>query len=290
LVSGVSRGTESLVFHGKVPPGERSRMRCPFQEGEFPYPVKYGYAMVGRVEEGPSSLVSRRVFSLHPHQSRFVLSADAVIPVPDDVATARAALAPQMETALNAVWDSGAGAGDRVAVVGAGVIGALTAYLAARLAQADVTLIDSNPARAELAAALGLAFASPADAPADCDTVFHASGSSAGLNLALSITRFEGQVIELSWFGDTPATVELGGAFHSQRLTLRASQVGSVAPSHRAEWSHRRRLETALSLCADPRLDVLVADETPFADIPHRFDEILAAPNTLCHLIRYPEA
>ena len=290
LVSGISRGTESLIFHGKVPPAERSRMRCPFQEGEFPYPVKYGYAMVGTVAAGPAALVARRVFSLHPHQSRFRLPAEAAILVPDDVSTERAVLAPQMETALNAIRDSGAGPGDRIAVIGAGVIGTLTAYLAARLVGAEVTLIDTNPVRAPLAAALGLGFAAPQAAPAECDIVFHASGTSAGLNLAIASAGFEAQVIEMSWFGNTPVTVELGGAFHSQRLTLRASQVGSVAPSRRARWSHRRRLEKALSLCADPRLDSLVGEETPFAEIAGRLGEILAEPGALCHLIRYPEA
>lgn len=285
LVSGISRGTESLVFHGRVPAGEWARMRCPFQEGEFPFPVKYGYAMVARVEAGPQALVGRRVFGLYPHQSLFNLAAEALVPVPRAVTTERAALAPQMETALNAVWDAGLKPGERVAVVGGGVIGLLTAYLASKTA--DVTLIDVNPARRAAAAALGLGFAAPDAAPADCRTVFHASGTGEGLNLALSLCAFEGQVVELSWFGDRPVSVDLGGAFHSRRLAIRASQVGTVAPSHRKGWSYRRRLAKALSLCADARLDALVAAETPFADMPSRMAAILADPDTLCHLIRY---
>ena len=285
LVSGISRGTESLVFHGQVPPSERERMRCPLQEGEFPYPVKYGYAMVAAVEAGPPELVGRRVFGLHPHQSLFNAPASLLVPVPDDVSSARAALAPQMETALNATWDAGLRPGERVAVVGGGVIGLLTAYVAAKICEA--VLIDVNPARRAVAEALGLAFALPEEAEGDRRTVFHASATSAGLNLALSLCAFEGQVIELSWFGDKPATVDLGGAFHSQRLTVRASQVGAVAPSHRAGWSYSRRLAEALSLCADPRLDGLVRAETPFAEMPSRMGTILADPATLCHLIRY---
>jgi NADPH:quinone reductase-like Zn-dependent oxidoreductase len=285
LVSGISRGTESLVFHGLVPPSERERMRCPLQEGQFPYPVKYGYAMVAVVEAGPPDLIGRRAFSLHPHQSLFNAPAQMLVPVPEAVTTERAALAPQMETALNAVWDADLRPGERVAVVGGGVIGLLTAYLAARTA--EVVLIDVNPARRTVAERLGLRFALPGEAEGGRRTVFHASATSAGLNLALQLCAFEGQVIELSWFGDKPVAVDLGGAFHSQRLTLRASQVGSVAPSHRADWSHRRRLEEALSLCADPRLDALVAAETPFADLPARLGAILSDPDTLCHLIRY---
>lgn len=285
LVSGISRGTESLVFHGQVPPSERERMRCPLQEGEFPYPVKYGYAMVAVVEAGPSELVSRRVFGLHPHQSVFNAPAEMLVPVPDEVATERAALAPQVETALNATWDAQLEPGQRVAVVGGGVIGLLTAWLAAKAC--DVVLIDVNPARRAVAEALGLHFALPGEAEGGRRTVFHASATSTGLNHALSLCAFEGQVIELSWYGDKPVQADLGGAFHSQRLTLKASQVGSVAPSHRPGWSHRRRLAEALALCADPRLDVLVQAETPFADLPGRMGAILEDPDTLCHLIRY---
>jgi threonine dehydrogenase-like Zn-dependent dehydrogenase len=285
LLSGISRGTESLVFHGRIPPSERERMRCPLQEGSFPYPVKYGYAMVAAVEAGPPELAGRRVFGLHPHQNLFNAPAAMLVPVPDDVSTERAALAPQMETALNATWDAGLQAGERVAVVGAGVIGLLTAYLAARTC--EVVLIDVNPRRRAIADALGLDFALPGEAAGDRSTVFHASATSAGLNLALSLCAFESQVVELSWFGDQPVAVDLGGAFHSQRLTLKASQVGSVAPSHRADWSHGRRLAEALALCADPRLDALVQAETPFADLPRRMGAILDDPDTLCHLIRY---
>jgi threonine dehydrogenase-like Zn-dependent dehydrogenase len=286
LVSGISRGTENLVFHGQVPPSERERMRCPLQEGAFPYPVKYGYAMVAVVTEGPAELAGRRVFGLHPHQSLFNAPASMLVPVPDEVSTQRAALAPQVETALNATWDAGLQPGERVAVVGGGVIGLLTAWVAARTC-ADVLLIDVNPARRAVAEALGLRFALPGEGDGERRTVFHASASSAGLNLALSLCAFEGQVIELSWFGDKPVAVDLGGAFHSQRLTLKASQVGSVAPSHRQGWSHGRRLAEALALCADPRLDPLVASETPFAEMPSRMGAILADPDTLCHLIRY---
>lgn len=285
-MSGISRGTESLVFHGRVPASEWQRMRCPFQEGAFPYPVKYGYAMVGVVEQGPKDRIGQRVFSLHPHQTLFDVPAQAAVPVPELIPTARAVLAPQMETALNANWDAGAVEG-RVAVVGGGVIGLLTAWLAARTA--EVTLVDVNPARRAVAESLGLKFALPADAPQDCNLVFHASGAGEGLNLALSLCAFEATVIELSWFGDKPVSVSLGGAFHSQRLTLKASQVGSVAPSHRQAYDYNRRLTEALALCADPRLDALVRASTPFAEMPSRMGAILADPDTLCHLIDYPE-
>ena len=286
--SGISRGTESLVFHGKVPESEWARMRCPFQEGEFPFPVKYGYAMVGRVEDGPAERIGERVFSLYPHQSRFVIPATSAISIPDAVSDQRAVLAAQMETAMNGTWDAAPRIGDRIAIVGGGVAGCLLAYLCARLPGTQVTLIDINPDRREVATALGANFATPdEELPSGCDLVFHASGTAEGLALALSLAGFEATVVEMSWYGSKPVAVDLGGAFHSQRLTILSSQVGSVSPARRARWDHRRRLSRALSLCADPRLDVLVSDETPFADIPARLPEILGAPGALCHLIRY---
>jgi NADPH:quinone reductase-like Zn-dependent oxidoreductase len=283
-VSGISRGTESLVFHGRVPESEWARMRCPFQEGDFPFPVKYGYAMVGAVENDPG----RRIFALYPHQSRFIVPKDWAIEVPADVPDDRAVLAPQMETALNATWDAGPRIGDSIAVVGGGVIGCLVAYLCGRIGGTAVTLIDIDPARRAIAEILGVTFATPGDRlPENCDVVFHASGKSEGLGLALALAGFEATIVELSWYGTSPVGVALGGAFHSQRLTLLSSQVGNVSTARRSRWTHNRRLAKALSLCADPALDCLVAEETPFCELPQKLPEILGSPGALCHLVRY---
>jgi threonine dehydrogenase-like Zn-dependent dehydrogenase len=287
LESGISRGTEALIFAGRVPESEWGRMRCPFQAGDFPFPVKYGYAAVGIVEDGPPERLGQRVFCLHPHQTRFTLPEAAAIPVPDAVPTRRAVLAAQIETALNATWDAAPRIGDRIAVVGGGAIGCLTAWLCARLPGTEVTLIDLNPARALVAAALGVAFATPHEAPQDCDLVFHASGTGGGLALALSLAGFEAEIVELSWYGDATVTVPLGGTFHSQRLSLRASQVGSVAPARRGRWSHGRRLALALALAADPRLDVLVEASTPFDRMPEALPTILGRPGALFHRATY---
>jgi hypothetical protein len=286
----ISRGTESLVAAGRVPPSEFERMRAPFMAGRFPFPVKYGYAVVGTVEVGPPSLAGRAVFALHPHQTLFDLPADAVVAIPANVPSSRAVLAANMETALNAVWDAGSGPFDRVAVVGAGVIGTLTGYLCRQLASADVTLVDVNPARAPIAAALGLRFALPDDAPTECSLVFHASTSSAGLATALALAGDEAAIVELSWYGDAPVSVPLGAAFHSRRLKLIASQVGKVAPSHRREWTNRRRLECAVSLLADDRLDVLLEPPIAFEDLVARLPSVLAAASPiLCQCIDYAQ-
>jgi threonine dehydrogenase-like Zn-dependent dehydrogenase len=331
IVSAISRGTESLVFRGKVPESQHQAMRCPFQEGEFPAPVKYGYAAVGRVEVGPAALVGRRVFCLHPHQDRYDVPADAVLPVPDAVPDARAALAANMETAVNALWDAGpligdriavVGAGtvgclaaalaanmetavnalwdagpligDRIAVVGAGTVGCLAAALAARLPGTRVTLVDVDARRRPLAAALGCGFAAPADAEGDADLVIHASGSASGLATALRLAGFEATILELSWYGAGEVAAPLGEAFHSGRLTLRASQVGSVAPARRARCSRRQRLALALELLADPVYDRLLSGESRFDELPAVLARLAAGSpedgfgDPPCRIVRYP--
>jgi threonine dehydrogenase-like Zn-dependent dehydrogenase len=288
LASGVSRGTESLVFHGQVPESERERMRAPFQEGEFPGPVKYGYASVGRVEQGPSELLGRRVFCLYPHQDRYVVPAASVLSVPDAVPDSRAVLAANMETAVNAMWDAGVRVGDRVAVVGGGVVGLLCAHLAARIPGVRLEVVDIDPRRAAACAALGLALVAPGQAQGDADLVLHCSGSAAGAVTALELAGFEATVLELSWFGTREVPLPLGGRFHSGRLTLRASQVGSVAASRRARRTYRQRLALALDLLADERLDALVTDSGPFEALPGRMAEITqAGAGVLCHVVRY---
>ncbi len=285
----ISRGTEALVFGGRVPESEYGRMRAPFMAGAFPFPVKYGYATVGRIEDGPEALCGRLVFTLHPHQDLFNIPSSAAMPLPEDLPPQRAVLAANMETALNAVWDAAPGPADRIAVVGAGVVGSLVAYLCGRLPGAEVTLVDINPARAELARALGVGFAGPETAKGDCDLVVHASGRADGLDTALALAGDEATVLELSWYGDAPVTASFGGAFHSRRLRLVSSQVGQIAPSHRPRWTHGRRLAAALGLLADARLDALLAPAVTFHDLAQRLPDILDAKSgILCQPITYP--
>jgi hypothetical protein len=288
LYGAVSRGTERLVFGGKVPAGEFERMRAPFMAGIFPFPVKYGYATVARVEEGP--LAGRVVFALHPHQDVFSHPAAATAAVPAAVPPPRAALAANVETALNAVWDGAPGPADRIAVVGGGIVGLLVAYLCARLPGTQVTVVDIEPRRAGLAGALGAGFATPGEAPGDCDLVFHASASNAGLASALRLAGEEATIVELSWYGAGDVAIPLGEAFHSRRLKLVSSQVGKVAPSHRPRWDPGRRLAAALALLADPALDALLAPPVDFEDLPESLPEIFARADARCPLIRYPAA
>lgn len=291
LHSAISRGTESLVFGGRVPESEWQRMRAPHQEGDFPFPVKYGYAAAGIVEQGPESHVGQSVFALHPHQDVFDLPANALTILPPGLPPRRAVLAANMETALNGVWDGGAGPADRIAVVGAGVVGALVAYLCGRLPGACVTLIDIDPVKKAAAETVGVRFATPDDAPRDCDVVFHASGHPSGLDAALDLAGDEARIIELSWYGAQGVTAHLGGAFHSRRLQLVSSQVGQVSPSRRARFSYKRRLDAALGLLRDDRLDSLLGADIPFDALPAELPRIFAAGSgVLAQTISYPRA
>jgi threonine dehydrogenase-like Zn-dependent dehydrogenase len=290
LFSGISRGTERLVLNGAIRPSEWERMRAPMQEGAFPFPVKYGYCASGVVEAGPANLVGQEVFALHPHQDYFNAPLEALAAIPRGIPARRATLAANMETALNALWDSGAGPGDRIVVVGAGVVGLLLACLAARLPGAIVTAVDVAEERQALLGALGAGFARPEHAPGDADVVFHASATASGLDTALKCAGFEASVVELSWYGDKPVTVELGGAFHSRRPRLLASQVGQVAAKRRPRWSYRRRMEAALGLLAVPALDALVEDEIAFEMAAQALPSALALEaRGLVPIIRYPE-
>ena len=286
--SGVSRGTESLVFSGRVPESEYERMRAPFQGGRFPTPVKYGYSNVGVVERGPDALEGRHVFVLYPHQTSYVVPAYAVHALPAELPPERAVLAANMETAVNGLWDAAPRIGDRVTVVGAGVVGCLVAWLAGRIAGCDVELVDTNPSRAGIARWLGVRFSAPAGAREDADLVVHASGSPAGLETALRVAGFETMITEMSWYGDRPVPLTLGGAFHARRLLIKSSQVGHVASAQRARWDTHRRMTLALSLLADPILDTLITGESAFDTLPATMAQLATDPgNALCHRIRY---
>jgi threonine dehydrogenase-like Zn-dependent dehydrogenase len=290
VASGVSRGTETLVFRGGVPAGQYNAMRAPFQDGDFPGPVKYGYLSVGVVEAGDESLAGRTVFCLYPHQTAYVVPAAAVTVVPDDVPARRAVLAGCVETAVNALWDAAPLVGDRITVVGAGMVGCCVARLLARFPGVRVTLVDVDPARAEVAGALGADFATPSDAEPGRDLVVHTSATSAGLQHSLDLLDAEGTVVDLSWYGDAAVTLSLGGAFHSRRLGIRSSQVGAVAPARRATRTPADRLALALDLLRDPAFDAVVTGSSPFDELPGVMARLAAGTlPALCHTITYGE-
>jgi 2-desacetyl-2-hydroxyethyl bacteriochlorophyllide A dehydrogenase len=289
--SGISRGTERLVFAGRVPESQWPVMRAPLQQGDFPFPVSYGYAAVGVVEAGDAARIGQRVFCLHPHHDRFLAPAAMCIPVPDAVPDRRAVLAANMETAVNILWDARPLVGERVLVVGAGVVGLLAAFLLARLPGIDLVVCDLDPARRGVVESFGARFCAPDEAPGERDLVVHASASEAGLKLALARCAFEGRIVEASWFGDKPVALPLGEAFHAKRLSLVSTQVGAVATAMRGRRTHGERMALALSLLADPALDALLGPEIRFDDLPARLGAVLSppdgAPQPLCPVVTY---
>jgi NADPH:quinone reductase-like Zn-dependent oxidoreductase len=288
--SGVSRGSETLVFGGHVPRTQYATMRAPFQQGDFPGPLTYGYLNVGVVEQGPPELRGRAVFCLHPHQTAYVVPARSVVVVPDQVPPARAVLAGTVETAVNALWDARPLIGDRVSVVGAGMVGCCVARLLRGFPGVHVELVDIDPGRAAVASALDVDFALPADAATGRDLVVHTSATSAGLVQSLDLLAADGTVLELSWYGDAEVTLSLGGRFHSQRLAIRASQVGEVAAVRRSSRTSSERLALALDLLRDPAFDALLSGSSPFADLPDVMGRLASGDRrALCHLITYGE-
>ena len=289
LFSGVSRGTESLIHAGAVPSAVRAAMRAPFQAGDLPGPVKYGYLSVGLVEAGPPELVGRRVFCLYPHQDRYVVPVQALTLVPDAVPADRAVLTGTVETAVNAVWDGAPRLGDRVAVVGAGMVGCALAAVLRTFPLQRLELIDVDGARERVARRLGVAFAEPREAAGDCDLVFHCSATAGGLNRGLELLGEEGELIELSWYGDAVVAAALGAAFHAGRLTVRASQVGAVAAARRARRTHQDRRALAAGLLRDPAFDALITSRGPFRELPETMRRLAAGELVgLCHVVEYP--
>ena len=292
LFSGISRGTESLVFRGEVPPSQFVTMRAPFQEGTLPGPIKYGYSSVGEVVERSDSsapnLEGRTVFCLYPHQDLYLVPESAVTPLPHDLPPDRAVLAANMETAVNAVWDGAPSVGDRIVVIGAGVVGLLISWLCRQIPGTQVTAIDLNASRESQAGALGVPFSTDSPPDADADLVFHASGRPAGLREALKSAGREATVVEVSWYGEESVCLPLGEGFHSRRLSLKSSQVGRLPPVRSPRWTSARRIELALDLLRDPALDALITGESDLEELPQVLAHLSKDPgDELCHRIRY---
>lgn len=293
--SGVSRGTERLVYSGSVPTTEWQAMRCPNQAGDFDFPITYGYACVGKVIEIGSSVTKvnpdELIFALHPHQSHFVIDEDWANPLPEALPLDRAVLSANMETALNANWDADFNPDSRVAVIGGGVVGLLTGYLASRSSNAPVTLIDIDPRKSEIATKLGLEFCLGDGLSKSghlFDVLFHTSASGNGLQSAIDHANFEATIVEMSWYGEKSVNLTLGGRFHSQRLKLVSSQVGAVSPKKRANISHAERLQIAMGHLKDDALDALLYPHIEFSELPTQLSQIFdPAYDALCPLVTY---
>ncbi|RMG66652.1 MAG: dehydrogenase [Bacteroidetes bacterium] len=268
----ISAGTERLVARGEVPAEIAGDMGVPFMGGAFPFPIKYGYSLVAEIE-APAPQAGQLVHLLHPHQDRLQVPAGAVFPVPAGVPARRAVLASNLETALNALWDSGLSLGDRALVVGYGLIGALVARLLQRLPAVEVVVQEPDAHRRALAEAQGLAVQAGPGAQR-FDYAFHTSASAGGLQAAIDQTAFEGTIVEMSWYGTRSVPVALGGSFHSQRKRLISSQVSQLPAGRRGRWDYRRRKAAVFALLQDSAFDALLTDEVPFAGLPDFFQNL----------------
>lgn len=283
--SGVSCGTERLVGRGRVPATAAATMACAGMQGTFALPISYGYSLVGEVVA-----TGERVFTMHPHHDRAVVPHDRLVALPDDVPSPRATLLPNLETALNAVWDAELRTGERVVVLGGGAVGLLLTFALARCHDGPVTLVEAAAERRTFAARLPWladVLAPEAVAAERAAVAFHTTASAAGLQLAIDAVGFEGRVIELSWYGDEAVPVHLGGSFHHARKRIVASQVATVAPSHRAA-GRGARTARVLELLRDARLDALRSEAIPFAELPAFFARLYRGDPTMpCPLVEY---
>ncbi len=286
--SSISLGTERLVATGQVPEAMGEAMRCPHMGGAFPFPVKYGYSLVGEVIEGPAWLLGRLVHALHPHQDRCRVAAAEVFEVPEGVTEERATLASNLETAVTALWDARVLVGERALVVGFGIVGSLIARLLASVPGVRLVVADSSPEKLAMAQAMGFEATAPGELSGGFDLAFHASGSSGGLQASIDQVGFEGRVIEVSWYGSRAVEVHLGATFHSQRKSILCSQVSNLPPHQRGRWDYRRRKALVFDLLKDPGFDAHLTDRIAFEALPGWFSRALADPPvSLAQLVVY---
>jgi len=254
--SGISAGTELLIYRGEAPPEMQADGNLPALAGTLAFPLHYGYSAVGEVialgPEAPSELLGRLVFAFHPHASHFLVAAAAVTPLPDDLPAEAALFLPNMETAINFLHDGAPLAGERVVVFGQGVVGLLTTALLSRIPLGSLITADPDPMRRATSRDFGAAQSlSPSELQGltqQADLTYELTGDPQALNQAISVTGFEGRVVLGSWYGTKQASLNLGGRFHRSRIRLLSSQVSTIASTLTGRWDKRRRLEFALQM------------------------------------------
>lgn len=294
-LSAVSAGTELLAYRGQLPAGLALDETIDALAGVVRYPLTYGYAAVGRVvaaaPDADQAWIGRRVFAFNPHESHFLAAPSAVIPVPDDVASEAAVFLPNMETAVSFLMDGRPLIGEQVAVLGQGVVGLLTTALLGGLPLSSLVALDAYPLRREWAARLGAtATLDPGEpgvtaqarealqgdrAYSGADLVYELSGNPAALDTAIALCGYNGRVVAGSWYGDKRATVDLGGRFHRDHLTLISAQVSHIAPQWSGRWTKPRRLDVAWEMLRRIQPQRLISHRFPVeaaADAYHQLD------------------
>ena len=282
--SGISSGTESLVYRGEVSEDTALDDTIGALGGAFRYPFAYGYACVGKAADS-----GQAVFAFHPHQDIFAARTSDLIPLPA-VDPAPATLFPLVETALQVTLDAGTGYRDRVIVLGAGVLGLLTALLLQRSGQRPL-LAEPQAWRRGLAASLGVPAAAPEElGKQEVSLVIDASGSPDAPASALGMLAHEGTLLVASWFGAKPVVLPLGGAFHRRRLTIRSTQVSTVPARLGATWTRPRRRLEAAELMPELPLSELCTHVFPFTKAADAFRAVDEGTPGLMHaVLRYEQ-
>ena len=296
IASGLSHGTEMLVFRGEVPTD--LALDLPTLAGSYAFPIKFGYASVGRVVETGAGVTELapgdHVFVHHPHQQEYVVRAAAAVRLPKRLPPELGVFLANCETALNVVLDAHPYLGDEVAVFGQGVVGLLVTQLMER-AGAAVTAVEPIAVRRELALRGGAEDAVTPEAAAariatrtngrGADVVIEASGNGGALQLAIDAAAFQASVVVCSWYGSKPVSLDLGSRFHRQRLRLVSSQVSRLDPALAPRWDRQRRLDTALALLEELVLGPLISHRIPFAKAAEAYELVDQRPEETVQVI-----
>lgn len=283
----ISTGTERLVSLGLVPESLHSQMKVPYMQGKFSFPLTYGYSMVGRVISEQSTLFGKLVHFMHPHQDICHVEASSLFEIPENIPATRAGLASNVETALNAIWDSGLSIGDRTLVCGFGMIGALVARLLSFMPGVEVQVLEIDPGRKKKAKEMGFEVVENPEQE-QYDLAFHTSASAGGLQKCIDSVGLEGKIIELSWYGTKSIALQLGGSFHRNRKQLISSQVSIIPKQKSARWDYKRRKETVFELLKNDIFDQHISHIIPFEDTPDFFQKLRTDKlEGLGYLIKY---
>ena len=291
LCSAISAGTEMLVYRGQLPSELALDVSIAQMQKNPEYPLQYGYASVGIVEaigQGvEKSWLGKRVFSFAPHASHFNSESDALIELPDGIAAEDAVFLANMETAVNLVQDGRPMIGERVAVLGQGIVGLLLTAVLARFPLAELLAIEGIAERRELAKSLG---ASNACSPlrldsAWADLIYEVSGVPEALNSAIDLAVFDSRIIIGSWYGKKSTAIDLGGKAHRNRISICTSQVSSLAPELSGRWNKERRFDVAWQMLQTIKPSRLISHQVPLLEAEHIYKKIHETPERVVQAV-----
>jgi len=284
----ISTGTERLVACGEVPGSVHDDMKVPYMEGAFPFPIKYGYSLVGKVITEGHSMTGKLVHAMHPHQDFCLINESDLFEIHSNIPAQRATLASNLETALTAVWDAQVNIGDRVLIVGFGLIGSLIARLLSFIPAIYFQIIEIDKERIQHAEKLGFPVSAILRKHSKFDIAFHTSATAEGLQTCIDGVGLEGKIIELSWYGKKPVKINMGGSFHSQRKQIISSQVGKLPSKYNARWDMKRRKKVVFELLENALFDQQITHFIKFVDTPTFFADLRAGKaKGLAYCIEY---